>query len=423
MAIGSGIFLVPGGVIKQTGGAVGPALLVWLAGGVLSLLGALTYGELGAARPEAGGVYVYIRDAFGPLPAFLYGWTAFFVIGSATCGLLGVAFASYLRELVPLSDSAGKAVAVLMIAVVMAINVRGARQGADVGNWTTGFKAAVLLVLALLFMAKGDGFSRPDTVMWPDTVAPSLLSGAGIAMLGALWAYEGWQYVTFSGGEAVEAQRTIPKGLLLGTAGVTVIYLLMNIGYVAALGGAGAAASDRIAAQAVSVLYGPAAAKAITLVVMLSTFSAANGLVLTIPRVYYRMASDGLFFKSLAQVHPKYGTPALAIVTSCVWSMLLAVTGSFDQLLGYVVFVAYVFYGLGALAVFVYRKREPNAERPFKVPGYPWTPALFVLASAALVVNTVVNQPERGLVAGGVVLAGVPAFWLWRRSSRRQPPG
>jgi APA family basic amino acid/polyamine antiporter len=414
MAIGSGIFLVPGAVIKQTGGAVGPALLVWLLGGVISLLGALTYGELSAARPEAGGVYVYIRDAFGPLPAFLFGWTAFWVIGSATCGLLGVAFASYLNELVPLSLVGGKVVAALMIAVVMVVNVRGARQGADLGNWTTGFKAAVLLVLAVFFMAKGHGFSRPETVMWPAAVSGSLFSSAGLALLGALWAYEGWQYITFSGGEAVSGQ-TIARGLLVGTAGVTVIYLLMNVGYVAALGGAGAAASDRIAAQAVTALFGGAAGKAITLVVMLSTFSAANGLVLTIPRVYYRMAKDGLFFRRFAEVHPRYATPAVAIVASCAWSMFLAVTGSFDQLLSYVVFVAYVFYGLGAVAVFVYRRRDSGAARPFSVPGYPVTPALFVLAAAALVINTVIQDPKRGLVAGGAVLLGVPVYYFWKK--------
>jgi APA family basic amino acid/polyamine antiporter len=389
---------------------------------VLSLLGALTYGELCAARPEAGGVYVFIRDAFGPLPAFLYGWTAFLIIGSGTLGILGVAFASYLTELVSMSPAMEKVVAVLMIAAVAAINVLGARKGADVGNWTTGFKAAVLVIMAIVFLWRGAGLTDAETLWWPATFSWRLLSGAGIAMLGALWAYEGWQYVTFSAGEAMEPQRTLPRGLLIGTAGVTLIYLLMNVGYVAALSGGGAAASTRIAAQASRLTMGPYMGGVISAVVMLSTFSAANGLVLTIPRVYYRMAADGVFFKQLAVVHEKYGTPAFAIVVSCVWAMVLAVTGSFDTLLSYTVFVAYVFYGLGACALFVYRRREPNATRAFSVPGYPVTPALFVLAAVALVINTVVTQPQRGLIAGGVVLLGVPVYWFWRTAARRSGP-
>ena len=417
--IGSGIFIVPATTLQQTGGMIGPALLVWAIAGVLSLLGALTYGELGAMNPEAGGLYVYIRDAFGRLPAFLYGWTLFFVIGSGSVATLAVAASSYLGELLPLTPLLAKAVAILTIAVVAVVNVKGTDDGAAVQDWTTLLKAGAIVLMSAILLAAGSGLVGGDVPVWPERVTGSLLSGVGLAMIGVLWAYEGWQYVTFSAGETLDPQRTFPRGIIIGTAVLIAIYLLANVAYVAALGSTAAASSDRIAADAVGALLGPAAGKLIAAVIVMSMIGAANGITLTAPRVFYAMARDGLFFRSLAEVHPRFRTPAFAIVAGSLWAMVLAATGTFEQLLTYVVFAGWIFYALGALSIFAYRRRQPDANRPFHVPGYPVTPVLFVASAAAIVVNTLLTQPGRAAVGLGVVLAGAPFFYLWRARAAR----
>jgi APA family basic amino acid/polyamine antiporter len=419
--IGSGIFLVPGAVLRQTGGSVGVALLVWLAAGVLSLLGALTYGEMGAAKPDAGGLYVYLRDALGPLPAFLYGWTMFFVMATGSCATLAVAFTNYLGQFVALPPIAGKAVSILMIFVVMVINVRGTRQGANVQGVATAIKVAAILVMSVLLIAVGHGFAATPA-LWPAQWNGSLFAGVGLAMIGVLWAYEGWQYVTFSAGETKDPQRIFPLGIGVGTALLIGIYVIANVGYVAALGADGAMKSERIAAEAMGSLFGPAAGKVIAAIILVSMFSAANGLTLTAPRLFYSMSRDGVFFAKLAEVHPRFNTPAIAIVTSSVWAMILAATGTFEQLLTYVVFVGWIFYALGALAIFAYRRREPELYRPFRTPGYPVTPILFVLSAAAIVINTVVTQPRNVIFAIGLMVLGIPAYYMWRSRLAKAPP-
>ena len=417
--IGSGIFLVPSTVLRQTGGSVPIALAVWAIAGVLSLLGALTYAEMGAAKPDAGGLYVYIRDAFGPLPGFLYGWTAFFVLGSGSVATLAVAFTSYLREFMPVSPMLAKVVPVVVIAIIMAVNVRGVRQGADVQNVSTAIKAGGIVVMSILLLALG---GRATAVPAPNVATPadvSLWSGVGLAMIGVLWAYEGWQYATFSAGETVNPQRTFPRAMVLGSVVLIAIYLLANAAYLVALGPGGVMASERVAADAVSAVLGPAAGKVIAAIILVSMFSAANGLTLTTPRLYFSMARDRVFFAKFAEVHPRFGTPALAIVVSSVWAMLLAITGTFEQLLTYVVFAGWVFYALGGLAIFVYRRKQPDMPRPFRTPGYPVTPILFVASAVAIVLNTIVSQPGRAAVGIGLMLLGVPAFYLWRARSRR----
>ena len=419
--IGSGIFLVPGVVLRQSNGSMGVALLVWLAAGVLSLLGALTYGEMGASKPDAGGLYVYLRDALGPLPAFLYGWTMFFVMASGSCATLAVAFTSYLGQFVTLSPVAGKIVSILMIFVVMVINVRGTRQGANVQGIATGIKVAAILVMSGLLIAVGRGFSQTPT-FWPAAWNGSLFAGVGAAMIGVLWAYEGWQYVTFSAGETKDPQRVFPLGIGVGTAAIIAIYVLANIGYFAALGADGAMKSDRIAAESMAAAFGPAAGKLIAATILVSMFSATNGIILTAPRLYYSMSRDGLFFAKLAEVHPRFSTPVFAIVTSSLWAMLLASIGKFQQLFTYVVFVGWIFYALGALAIFVYRRREPNLPRPFRTPGYPLTPILFVLSAAAIVINTIATQPQNVIFAVVLMVLGIPAYYMWRSRLAKAPP-
>jgi len=413
--IGSGIFIVPSVVLRQTEGSIGVAMSVWLAAGVLSFLGALTYAELGAMKPEAGGLYVYIRDAFGSLPAFLYGWTLFFVIGSGSVATLAVAFVSYLNQLIPLDPLIGRVVSILMIIVVAAINVIGARKSASVQNWTTGIKVAAILIMSVALLFLGKGFAGSVDQLWPSSFNLSLLSGVGLAMVGVLWAYEGWQYLTFSVGEAIDPQRTYVRGMAVGTAALIGIYLFANVAYIAALGASGVAQSNRVAADAVSAMLGPAAGNLIAAAILISMFSAANGITLTASRVFFAMARDGVFFQRLAEIHPRYGTPALAVIYSSVIAIFYAATGTFEQLLTYVVFAGWIFYGLGAASIFVYRRKQPNAQLPFRVPGYPLTPFLFILSAAAIVVNTIISQPARAVVGIVIVMIGTPAYFVWKR--------
>ena len=418
--IGSGIYVVPSVVLRQTAGQTSLAMLVWAIAGVLSLLGALTYAELGAMKPEAGGLYAYLRDAFGPLPAFMYGWASFVVIASGSIAALAVAFANYLKPLLPF-DVPGPLISILTIAVVAIINVRGTRGSSSVQNWTTGAKVGALLILSLLLIVRGQGSTNPAETI-AELPNASLAAGIGAAMIGVLWAYEGWQYVTFSAGEARDPQRTFPRAISLATLALIVLYLLANFGYVRALGPVGAANSQRVAADAIQTVVGPVASAIVSGLILVSIFSALNGLVLTTPRMFFAMARDGLFFQRLAGVHPKFGTPALAIIVLTVWAAALAASGTFEQLLTYAVFSGWIFYGLGALAVFAFRRAEPNVERPFRVPGYPVTPLLFVAASAALVVNTITTQPGRASVGLAFVALGAPVFFFWRARTRRVVP-
>jgi APA family basic amino acid/polyamine antiporter len=408
--IGSGIFLVPAPVLRASGGSVPLSLGVWVCAGILCFLGGLTYGELVTRRPAAGGLYVYVREAFGRPLAFLYGWTLFLVTGPGAVATLAVAFTTYLREFVALDVMSGKVVSVAMIAVLAVVNVRGTRQSADLQNWTTALKAGAVFVIGVLLLARGDRFFEPSPGA-PDGF--NLVTGIGVALVAVLWAYEGWQFVTYSAGETVDPQRHFPRGMAIGTAALVVLYLLANLGYLAVLGPAGVMRAERVASEAAGAVLGPLAGRLLAAVALVAMFSAANSILLTSPRVYFAMARDGLFFRQLAEVHPRFGTPAVSIVVTALWSAVLAATGTFQQLLTYVVFAGWIFYGLGAAALFVYRKREPSA--PFLTPGYPVTPALFVASAAFIVVNTLVTQPKEALAGTVIVLLGLPAYLFWRR--------
>jgi len=413
--IGSGIFLVPGAVLRAVGNSVPLALTVWLTGGVLSLLGALTYGELSSMKPQAGGLYVYIRDCYGPFPAFLFGWTMFFVISSGSVATLAVAFGNYLGEFVQLSPVQIKVAAVSMILVITAVNVLGTRKSANLLNVTTAIKVGAILALGTVLLWRGahSVFGEQNSAAHPTAG----IVGFGLAMISVLWAYEGWQYVTYTAGETVNPQKIFPVSFFAGTAALIAIYIFANLGYLAALGTAGVAGSTRVAASALSVVVGGGAGKLVAAAILISMFSAANSIMLNAPRVYYAMARDGLFFESLSRVHPKFGTPALAICVAAVWSAVLAASGTYEQLLTYVVFIGWIFYALAAASVFVYRKRFPDLVRPYRVPGYPFTPAAFVVAALALVANTIATQPMRAAIGLGIVFLGAPAFVFWRRNA------
>lgn len=425
--IGSGIFLVPGVILREVNQSVALASLVWIVGGLLSLLGALTYGELAAMRPVSGGLYVYIREGFGRIPAFLYGWAMFLAIASGTVASLAVAFSTYLGTIVRMSPLADKLVALGVIAVITFFNVWGTRKSADLQNWTTLIKLLLILVMSAALLWLGRGYSALLPSLWPTHSNASLLSSFGLAMIAVLWAYEGWQFVTYCAGETINPQKNFPRALLSSVLLLALVYLLANFGYLAALGPKASAQTDTIAATSMAITLGPNAAKLVSLIILISVFSSINSVSLTAPRVFYAMAEDRLFFRKLAEVHPRFKTPAFAVIALGIWSALLALMGHFQALVNYTMFVAWIFYGLGAASVFAYRRRHPDLPRPYLVPGYPWTPLLFVAAAGALVLNVVVSTPRNGALGLGIVAIGMPAYLAWRRrasprsSQIRQP--
>jgi APA family basic amino acid/polyamine antiporter len=424
--IGSGIFRTPGPILRQVGGSVGLSLLVWIVGGLLSLLGALTYAELAARNPEAGGLYCYIRDAFGRAPAFLYGWCLFLVIASGSVAALARVFSEYLGTVLPISSAGQTIVAVVMIGIVTAVNVWGTRKSSDLQNWTTLIKVGIILLLSALLLSLGRHASDIPSGMGTTQHGASLLSNFGLAMIAVLWAYEGWQFGTYSAGEVIEPQKAFPRAFLLGSLVLVGLYLLAVVAYLFALGPAGTAASDAIAATAVREVLGPWAGKFVALTILISTFSAANSVILTAPRVFYAMANDNLFFKKLAVVHVKFQTPVFAIVALGLWSAVLVCAGelgTFSKLIGGVIFIGWIFYGLGAAAIFPIRRAGKGLPIPYCVPGYPWTPLLFVLAAAAIVGNAIYlafQDPDqfKNLIAAIVLFAlGLPAYFFWRKRS------
>ncbi len=412
--IGSGIFLTPGLVLRDSG-SVGVALGVWVVGGILSFLGALSYAELACMSPRSGGLYVYIRDAFGAIPAFAYGWTLFIVIATGTVAALAVAAGTYIDRLVPIGMMGQRIASVLVVALLCFVNVRGTAKSARILRVGTGLKVAALLFLIVALPLVGSGFSEIGS-FWPAEWNGAVLVGAGTAMVAVLWAYEAWQYATFVAGEVIEPQRNLPIGILGGTLAVIVIYVLAVIGYTAGLGPEKMAASAAPAADAVTLHFGARSGKLISAAILVSILSACQATILTNTRVFYAMARDGVFFKRMGDVHPTFGTPAFAIISMSVWAALLALSGTFSTLLTYVIFVGWIFYGLGGAALLVFRRTQPDAPRPFKVPLYPLTPLLFVIAAVGLVVNTVVTNPMRGAIGIGGALLSVPIFFLWRRS-------
>lgn len=414
--IGSGIFLTPGGVLRNSG-SVGVSMLVWTGGGILTLLGALTYAELGCSRPGAGGLYAYLRDAFGSTAAFVFGWMLFVVIASGSMATLAVAAGDNIAAVMPLGEFGKKAVALAVIAGLAVLNVRGTRASTNALGLAVLLKVGVLALLIVALPLMGSGWSQVTTV-WPADVGAPVLSGALLAMVSVLWAYEGWQYATFVGGEVIDPQRNFPRGLLLGTVALVAIYVLVNLGYLAALGPEGVARSTAVASESVGALFGPLAAKLIAIPVLVSIISATHALLLTAARVFHAMAADGVFFKKLGDVHPRFGTPATSIIALSAWAAVLALSGSFNTLLTYVVFIAWVFYGLGGVALIVFRVREPHAVRPMQVPGYPITPIVFTLSAAVIVVNTMLDNPQRAVIGIVATLSAVPIHWFWARARR-----
>ena len=431
--VGTGIFLTTADMARRLPHA-GWILAVWLAGGLLSLAGALTYGELGALFPRAGGIYHYLKEAYGPLPGFLYGWTGFLVIMSGGNAAIAVGFGTYLGAFVPFFGvdhvlltlpvgawtwtlNGAQLAAAGAVVALTAINARGLAAGAGAQNALTWLKAAAIGALVLA------GFLLPAKVD-PEWTAPfpggaaSLLVLLGVAGVSALWTYDGWYGATFSAGEMRDPGRSLPRGLIYGTVAVTLVYLAINVVYARALSPAGMAASARIGEDAAAALAGTFASKWVAAAILVSTLGCLASTILYSSRLYAPMAADGVFFRAVAKIDPVHRVPVRSLWLQAAWTVLLTVSGTYEQLYTYVVFAALLFHVATAGAVFVLRRKLPHAERPYRVWGYPWTPLAFIAASLLLIGNTLVSSPAESLAGLGLVAAGLPAFWLWRRRAR-----
>jgi APA family basic amino acid/polyamine antiporter len=432
--VGTGIFLTTSDMAKVLPHA-GLILLVWLAGGLLTLAGALTYGELGAMFPRAGGLYHYVKEAYGPLWGFLYGWTAFLVIMSGGIAALGVAFGEYLGSFLPWFStrhvllsvplggwtwtlSGGQVAAVLAILALTAVNHLGLKEGAWTQNALTVLKIGSIVAFAALGLYVPAKVA-PDLYGPVGTVPGGLLAAFGVAMIAALWTYDGWYGLTCSAGEMRDPGKSLPRGLILGTALVVVLYALLNLVYARALTPAGMAGTPRIAETAAAVLFGPGAAQLISLAVLVSTFGCLSSTLLYSSRIYLPMAEDGLFFRSLARVDPRHRTPVASLWAQTAWSLLLTVSGSYSQLYTYAVFAGLVFHGMIGASVFVFRYRLPDHPRPYRTWGYPVVPILFILACLLLIGNTLKESPRESFAGLVLVALGLPAYWMFRRRGTR----
>lgn len=413
--IGSGIFRVPSSVAADVG-AVGAMSLLWVIGAVVALFGALTLAELAALVPRTGGIYAFLREAYGPLPAFLFGWTELLMIRPAALGAIAMIFAAYVGEFIPLTDGQTRAVAAGAIILLGTANILSVLWGAAVQNTSTLAKVVALVALASAAFLFGDG-SAGALATAPE-FRPVSWGGFGVALIGVLWAYDGWADLTFMAGEVRDPGRTLPRALLGGTLAVIVVYLIVNAAYLYVLPVEEMAASELVAADAARRIFGTAGASIVAALVVLSTFGALNGSMMTGPRIFFAMADDDLFFRPVAAVHPRFQTPYVAIGLAVILGVAFVSLRTFEQLAGYFVLGIWPFYALAVGAVFLMRKRRPDLERPYRTVGYPVVPLVFLLASVLMLANSLIEQPLDTGISMGVILAGVPVYYVWRASRR-----
>jgi APA family basic amino acid/polyamine antiporter len=407
--IGSAVFIVPNSVAQNLQSV--PAFLgVWVFTGILSFFGALAYAELGAMIPSTGGQYVYLREAYGPLPAFLCGWAFFLVIQSGSIATLAAGFSIYLSYFVPLPTAGARLVSVALILALTFVNYRGVRQGALVQKTFTMLKLAgiAILVASALFAARE---SAPAAA----APAPFAFRHFGIAMIACLWAYEGWYCISFVAGEVKNPQRNIPFALGLGVATIMAIYLSANLAYLKMLPLTEIAETPRVAATVAERTLGALGGSFVSLTILLSIIGSTNGLILTAARVYFAQARDGLFFSRVAEIHPRFETPGFSLVFQGVWASILAASGSYDKLFSYVIFAAWIFYGMTVAGVLILRRKQPDRERPYRMWGYPVTPLLFAGVSFWFVGNTMVTTPGPSLAGLAIIATGIPVYFYWSR--------
>ncbi|MEP6573665.1 MAG: amino acid permease [Gemmatimonadota bacterium] len=418
--IGSGIFRVPAGVAQKLG-APGPVILAWVLGGVIALFGALTYAELAAALPRSGGVFAYILEAFGPLPAFLFGWTELTVIRASALGAIATIFAEYLGYFVPLTAQQVHWIAAVAVMLVGLFNYVGVSFASIVMNFTTVGKYGALAALVLLAFFAGNGSASHFSNAWQGGFNLSVL---GTALIAIMWTYDGWADLSFMGGEVKDPARVLPLALILGTALIVVVYLALNLAYiylvpVPEMGGAKLIAAT--AAEHIPLL-GTRGAAVISAIVMLSCFGTLNGSMMTGPRIFFAMADRGLFFRVIARVSPRFKSPSVAILLATTLGVVYVLFNDFQQLADKFILGIWPFYALAVAAVFVFRRTRPDLVRPYKAWGYPIIPILFLVASVAMVLNALWTDPFNTGITLGITLVGIPAYYLWRWWQGRRPP-
>ncbi len=459
--IGSGIFIVSAD-IGRTIGSPGYLLLVWLITGAVTITAALSYGELAGMMPQAGGQYVYLREEYNPLVGFLYGWALFLVIQTGTIAAVAVAFAKFTAVIIPffseqnilvnalgLHISAARLLGIATIVFLTYLNMLGLRTGKTIQNIFTSTKALALFLLIILAFLIGRNvvaehanftdFWNPSWTHLSGSNVESfqplsglmLLAAIGVAMVGSLFSSDAWNNITFTAGEVVNPKRTIPLSLFLGTLIVTLLYISANVGYILVLPlrgnpvgtdalqrGIQFAMSDRIGTAAASMIFGSPAVVIMALLIMISTFGCSNGLILSGARVYYAMAKDKLFFKKTASLN-KHSVPGFALAIQAVWASLLCLSGTYNDLLDYVIFAVLIFYILTILGIFRLRKLRPNVERPYKAWGYPVVPAIYILCAAGICIDLLIFKPMYTWPGVVIVLIGIPVYFLWRRFSEK----
>lgn len=428
--IGSGVFLVPSTMIRYLG-SVEKLFVVWIIAGLLSLFGALTYAELAAAMPEAGGEYVYLSAAYGPFWGYLYGWTQFWVAKSGSIATLAAGFYTYLTVFYPVLGSTlvtiplhigpggslleihyGQLVAIGLIVILAAVNYVGVRSGGNLQVAVTIVKMLLIagVIVVGLFSGKGD-FNHFRAGI--PTVGG--IAGFFAAMVSALWAYDGWNNVSMVSSEIRNPQRNLPRALIFGTAAVIATYLLINISYFYVLNPEQVGVSHRVAADMMRSLYGGPAASAVAIAVMISILAALNGSILSGSRVPYAMARDGLFFRTASVVHPRFHTPGHAMVMLCVWSCVVVLSGWFDDLYNFVIFGSWILYLLTTVSVFVLRRKLPDLPRPYRTIGYPVVPVLFICVAALLLISTLQTRPRESLMGLALMALSIPFYLHWKK--------
>ena len=431
-SVGSGIFLTTGDIARL---CPQPSLILglWAAGGLFALAGALAYAELGAMFPRAGGQYQFLKEAYGPLWGFLFGWTSFLVIMTGGVAAIAVGFGEYLGAFVPSLGSGVELLslklpgvrwtvtgpqltAAVSVLALTAVNWLGVREGALVQNIATGLKFGALVVLV------GIGLAAPAPVApaWGAPLPPgSFVAALGLGLVAVLWTYDGWYVLTFSAGEMRRPERTLPRGLVLGVAAVAMLYLAINWVYLRTLDVPTLARTSRVGEAAAAALLGPGAARAVTLVILLSMFGCLAANVLCCARIYLPMAEDGLFFRRLARIHPGHRTPSASLLAQGVLAAAIALSGTYAELYTTVVFAGVLFHAATAAAVFVLRRTRPDAERPFRAWGYPWTTGAFLVVCLVVASVTLVQAPVRSVLGLGLIAAGLPAYAFWSRTRDR----
>jgi basic amino acid/polyamine antiporter, APA family len=437
--IGSGIFLVPSRMITAVG-SPSKVFAVWIFGGVLTLFGALSYAELSAALPGAGGEYVYLTAAYGPFFGFIYGWTQTWVAKPASIATLGTGFFYYLGdffpglsrvfytvplpigpEFKPLDIRYGQLVAIALILFLAGVNYLGVRVGGSVQIAVTAVKLALICGVIVAGLTSGQG--KAENFQTTVTPHPGGVEGFFVALVAALWAYDGWNNAGMLGSEIDRPGRNLPRALILGTICVIVIYLLTNLAYFYVLNAHEVGGSERVAADAMSRVLGAPGRAAVSVAAMISIFAALNGSILTGSRVPYAMARSGLFFRAVAGVHPRFRTPGPAIVLLGLISSVILLSGQYDQLYTLVIFPSWILYGMTAASVIVLRLKRPDLERPYRVFGYPLVPVLFVFVALALLYSTMRTSPRESGIGFALIVAGLPFYFYWKGHKKGVSPG